>query len=241
MISLKFCDDLHTYTVTKRLCSNLTLYLQGGKVSTVFALVFVTLEQVFEGLDGDLNRQVDVVAQVPVDVFGQAAYFHTRPWLLCAAAKRAPISLAPLGFIGARGETAEEVLQEIIGGSTEIGQDVASEPGNLILPRVNPKNFSCSLNPWHAGDCPGSGPGVARYPSPVQVVPDGLFHDDVHVAVFGEHDEGLGQGVFDGLHQAVQPEAGLRGVLGEVVGQNVQEFHAGVAIFRQEGYDLFTA
>lgn len=86
----------------------------------MFAPVVVTLEQACEGLDGDLNRQVDVVTHALVDVFGQAAYFHTGPGLLSAARKRALASLALVRLIGARGEMAQVVLRKIVGGSVQL-------------------------------------------------------------------------------------------------------------------------
>lgn len=118
---------------------------------------------------------------------------------------------------------------------------MVSETGNLVCLRVEPENFPHLLNVPQAGDRLGDGPRIACDPSSVQVAFDGLFHDDVHVAGLGEHDDGLGGRVRDGLHQAVEPAARLRDVLGEVVGQDVQKFHAGGALFPQEGSDLFTA
>lgn len=67
------------------------------------------------------------------------------------------------------------------------------------------------------------------------------FHDDINIGVLGEHDDSLGRGFIDIVHQFIQHLMDLGSILGEVTWQDIDEFNADVLHYSEIGLEAITA
>lgn len=133
------------------------------------------------------------------------------------------------------------MLKQSVSGSVESRSDVVLKARHVFPFGDESKNLPGLLNACQCRDLCRGGPWITCYPCSVQVVFNGCFHDDIHISIFGEHDDGLCRGFIDIAHQLSEPRVGLWTVLGEIARQDVSEFNAYVPHFAQDLNNVITA